>query len=258
MEAEQRASASAAPDHQQQNAQSLGGVVRLALACLVAAVALVGALGLSSGLAKANAARPQASTISISSQTQTLHYPSTITFQLQASDSAGSINGAHLAISVPPEGISHDIPVQVDQPGAQIALSYTYDATNDYLPPFTPITYHWTLSDGSAQDTLTGADQQFDFTDTRFTWQHLSQSNISVYWYHQNSAFGQNLLNTAVSEALSIEQDLKGQITIPLRVFTYQSDQDLRGGLPPNTPNWAGGVALVELHQALIVIGNAQ
>jgi hypothetical protein len=227
---------------------------------LLAAVvlALVGALSLNIGLARASQARPASSTISILSQTQSFRYPSSMTFTLQASDSTGSISSAHLIIEVPPEQMHHDITVPVNQPGSQVTLNYTYDASNDYLPPFTPITYHWVLGDGNQQNMLTGASKQFDFEDTRFTWSHLSQSDITVYWYKLGTTFGQNLLNTAVSEATSIEQDLQGTLTTPIRVFAYQSNEDLRGGLPPNTPDWAGGVALIELHQALIVVGDTQ
>lgn len=225
---------------------------------LLAALALAGALALNMGVAQARQARPAASTISILSETQTFRYPSTMTFTLQANDSSGSISSAHLIIEVPPEQIHHDVTVPVNQPGSQITLNYAYDATNDYLPPFTPITYHWVLGDSNQQNTLTGASKQFDFEDTRFTWSHLSQSNITVYWYKLNSTFGQQLLSTAVSEATSIEQDLQGTLTTPIRVFAYQSSEDLREGLPPSAPDWAGGVALVELYQALIVVGNSE
>jgi hypothetical protein len=223
-----------------------------------AALALACIFSLSIGAARASQALPTTSTISILSETQTFRYPSTMTFTLQASDSTGSISSAHLLIDISPEDIHHDIPVPVNQPGPQVTLNYAYDASNDYLPPFTPITYHWVLGDSNQQNTLTGATQQFDFEDTRFTWSHLSQSSITVYWYKLGTAFGQTLLSTAVSEATSIEQDLQGTLTTPIRVIAYQSNEDLRGGLPPGTPDWAGGVALVELHQALIVVGNTQ
>jgi hypothetical protein len=206
-------------------------------------------------VAQARGVRP-ASSINILSETETVRYPSAMNFTLQANDSSGSISSAHLLIDVPPEQVHHDITVPVTQPGPQITLNYTYDATSDYLPPFTPVTYHWVLGENSQQNTLTGPDQQFDFEDTRFTWSHLSQNDITVYWYGLDNTFGQKLLNTAVSEATSIEQDLQGTLTIPIRVFAYQSSLDLRGGLPPHTPNWAGGVALVRLHEALIVVSD--
>jgi hypothetical protein len=222
----------------------------------ILALALVSAFSLNLEVAQARVLHPASSTISILSQTQTVRYPSAMNFALQASDSTGTISSAHLIIDVPPEQVHHDITVPVTQPGSQITLNYAYDATNDYLPPFTPVTYHWVLEDSNQQNTLSGPDQQFDFEDTRFTWTHLSQNDITVYWYGLDNTFGQKLLNTAVSEATSIEQDLQGSLTIPIRVFAYQSSLDLRGGLPPNTPNWAGGVALVALHQALIVVSD--
>jgi hypothetical protein len=238
-------------------APALASLARVSL-LLIALLALLGALGLNVRVAAASALHPASSSITILSQTQTFSYPSKMTFTLQASDSAGSITSAHLVLDVPPEQIHHDITVPVTQPGTQVTLNYTYDASTDYLPPFTPVTYHWVLGDSKQPSPLVGANQQFDFEDTRFTWNHLSQSNITVYWYKQDATFGQQLLTTAVSEATSIEQDLQTTLTTPLRVFTYQSDQDLRGGLPPSTPNWAGGVAFVELYQALIVVGNTQ
>ncbi|HEY7358909.1 MAG TPA: peptidase MA family metallohydrolase, partial [Ktedonobacterales bacterium] len=93
--------------------------------------------------------------------------------------------------------------------------------------------------------------------DTRFAWQHLGQGEISVYWYDQDTAYGQNLLNTAATEATTIEKDLNGTLSAPIRVLVYASNQDLRGGLPADTPNWAGGVAFISLDEALIVVGDA-
>lgn len=230
-----------------------GNIWRLLVLFWLAAT-LVCPSSFSSGRAQASAAR-LASSIAIVSQTQTFTYPSQIIFQLQATDSVSAITSARLEISVPQEGIDRQITVPVSQPGAQVSLTYTYNATHDYLPPFTPITYHWTLGD-SAHNSLTGSDQRFDFVDTRFHWQHVTQHGISVYWYNQSASFGQNILNTAVSEATTIEHDLNGTLTAPLRVLVYASNQDLHGGLPPGAPDWAGGVAFVELQEALIVVGN--
>jgi hypothetical protein len=229
----------------------------LAALWLAITLGLVAAFSLSAGIAQASSARPGANAITITSQTQTYTYATRMTFQVQASDSAGTINKAELEIKVAQIGMDRRITVPVPQPGATVSLAYRYDPGSDYLPPFTPITYHWMLSDNT-QHSLTGADQHFDFADTRFTWSHLTKNDISIYWYHQNTAYGQNLLNTAVKEATSIEQDLHGTLTDPIHVLVYASDQDLRGGLPSDTPNWAGGVALIPLHEALIVVGDAQ
>lgn len=222
---------------------------------LAATLALFAALSLRAGQAQA-AAPPAANVITITSQTQTYTYATLITFQVRASDSAGKISSARLEISVPEIRIDHQINVPVSPPGASVSLTYRYNSSSDYLPPFTPITYHWTLSD-NAQHSLTGANQHFDFVDTRFAWQRLTQGNISVYWYNQSTAYGQNLLDTATKEAASIEQDLNGALSAPIRVLVYASNQDLRGGLPSDAPNWAGGVAFIPLDEALIVVGDA-
>lgn len=251
------AAATQAPTPRQSSGRKMPGGRSWAALWLAITLALVAAFGLSSGLAQASAARPDANAITITSETQSDTYPSQMTFQVQASDNAGTISGAQLEIAVPQINVDHQITVPVPQPGATVSLTYRYDPSSDYLPPFTLVTYHWTLSD-NAQHSLTGTDQHFDFVDTRFSWRHLTQGELSVYWYNQNTAYGQNILNTASQEATSIEHDLNGTLTAPVRVLVYATAQDLRGGLPPNAPNWAGGVALIQFDEALIVVGDAQ
>ncbi len=221
---------------------------------LAPTLALLAAFSLSLGIAQAASTLPQASPITITSETQTFTYATQITFQVSASDTAGKIASAQLEIMVQPVGIDRHINVPVAEPGSSVTLSYRYDASSDYLPPYSPITYRWTLSD-NAQHSLTGAAQRFDFADTRFDWQHLTQSGISIYWYGQDAAYGQNILTTAAQEAASIAQDFNGTLTDPLKVIVYASNKDLQGGLPANSPNWAGGVALIPFDEALIVLG---
>lgn len=256
---DERGTAEAAlrPASRQSEGLKTPGGRSLAPLWLAALLALVAAFGFSSGLAWASAAHSDANAITITSETQSTIYPSQMTFQVQASDSAGTISSAQLEITVPQISIDHQISVPVSPPGATVSLTYRYDPSSDYLPPFTPVIYHWTLGD-NAQHSLTGADQHFDFVDTRFSWSHLTQGELSVYWYNQNTAYGQNILNTASQEATSIEHDLNGTLTAPIRVLVYATAQDLRGGLPPNSPNWAGGVALIQFDEALIVVGDAQ
>jgi hypothetical protein len=224
---------------------------------LAPSLALLAAFTLSAGKAKAAEAPPlpDSDAITITSETQTFTYATQITFQVSASDTVGKITAAQLEIIVQPIGIDHHIDVPVAQPGPSVTLTYHYNPGSDYLPPYSPVTYRWTFSD-NAQHSLTGPAQHFDFADTRFSWQHLTRSNITVYWYDQNTAYGQNILDTAVQEAASIQHDLNGTVTDPLKVIAYASNEDLQGGLPANSPIWAGGVALIPFEEALIVVGD--
>ena len=246
------------PSPQRPNgAKKLAGRYIPAALCLVTVLAVFAAFGFSIERSQAASTQPEANAITITAQTQTFTYSSQITFQLHASDTSGTITKAGLEIKVPQLGLDRQLNVPVEQPGSSIALTYRYDSSNDDLPPFGPITYHWTLSD-NAQHSLTGSNQHFDFADTRFTWQHLTQGDISIYWYNQSTSYGQNILDTAEKEATSIEQDLNGTLTAPLRVLIYASNDDLQAGLPANSPQWAGGVALISFDEALIVVGGSQ
>ncbi len=195
--------------------------------------------------------------ITILSETDSIAFPNAITFQLKAQDTNSLITQANISITTDAAGaINSQIEnVAVAQSATTVSLSWQMTTTNDnFLVPGTHITYNWQLQDASGTHTLPS--QQFYTSDSRFSWQQLSQGMVQINWYNNSSAFGQGLLSQAVNDVARISHNLGGSPTLPLHIWVYQSDNDFRGALPPGTFEWVGGIAFPSLDECFIVVNN--
>ena len=137
--------------------------------------------------------------IQVTSQTDSLTFPKAIDFRLSAVDSSSNIVQAVLYIasndatnSVPNASHSANF-----RHAKTITLVYHDDISgNNFITPGTPMQYYWILQD-SAGNSYTGATQHFILIDSRFSWQHLTQGQVTVNWYNRSQAFGQALLADA-------------------------------------------------------------
>lgn len=197
------------------------------------------------------------SPITILSETDNITFPNTITFQLKAQDNSSPITQANISITTDTAGASNSEieNVAVAQSTTTVSLSWQMATTGDnFLVPGTHITYNWQLQDTSGTHTLPS--QQFYTSDSRFSWQHLSQGMVQINWYNNSSIFGQRLLSQAANDVTRISHNLGASPTLPLHIWVYQSDNDFRGALPPGTFEWVGGVALPSLDECFIVVNN--
>lgn len=202
-------------------------------------------------------AQATTSPITVLSETDGIAFPNAITFQLKAQDTSSAITQANISITIDAAGaINSEIEnVALAQSATIVSLSWQMTTTGDnFLVPGTHITYNWQLQDTSGTHTLPS--QQFYTSDTRFSWQHLSQSMVQINWYNNSSAFGQGLLARAVSDVTRISRNLGGGPTLPLHIWVYQSDNDFHDALPPGTFEWVGGIAFPSLDECFIVVNN--
>lgn len=194
------------------------------------------------------------SPITVQAETQSGAFPNAITFQLKAHDTTGMISQATLLLtSNVPYYIDELHPVKIDQPSATVALTWREDTTGQhFLVPGTPITYTWELVDSNGTYDL--PQQQFTTIDTRFSWQHLAQGLLQVNWYNRPSDFGQTVLAQALNSITHISSNLGGGPQQPLTLWIYQTHDDFRTSLTPNTHEWVGGIAFPSLNEAFIVV----
>ena len=96
------------------SAKKLSGRYIVAALGLVTVLAAFAAFGFSIGHSQAASTQLAATAITITSQTQTFTYSSQITFQLDASDTSGTITTAGLEIKVPQLGLDRQLNVPVD------------------------------------------------------------------------------------------------------------------------------------------------
>jgi hypothetical protein len=222
-------------------------LLRLLLVCLAG--------GLLSPILFTSRALAASNPITVTSQTETVTFPRSIDFQVSATDSSSPIREALLTIIFFPVGAEQH-QVTVNNPAQMLTLHWHEDTSgNDFNPAGTQISYHWDFVDETG-GSYSGPTQTFTVTDTRFSWQHLSQNMLQVDWYNRSQSFGQAVLSDASAAIQRISANLGGGLSHPVNLWIYQTDQDFQGSLPPQTHEWVGGVAFPELDQAEIVVGS--
>ncbi len=204
-------------------------------------------------LTQANAHTRATDPITVISETYTLTYPKNIDFQINARDAQTTITGATIFLLVPaPRYLNEAHDVAIKNPAQTATLSWHEDTnSHTFLSPGTQLTYYWQLRDASG--THNEATQQLTVTDTRFAWQHLTQNFLQVNWYNRPTDFGQAVLAQAMTSINRISSNMGGTLSRPVNLWVYQNDTDFRGALPPSAHEWVGGIAFIDLNQAMIV-----
>ncbi|GHO43528.1 peptidase MA family metallohydrolase [Ktedonospora formicarum] len=196
--------------------------------------------------------------ITVTSQTQKIDFPKSIDFQLSARDAGGSITQATLYIMTPMGNEQEQHTVVASQPGAIVHLSWheTFKERN-FLPPGTPVTYHWEISD-SAGGSHTSDTRSFQVNDTRYNWQESDENKVQIKSYNNNEATTQ-ALQTNVEKALkTITQNLGKGPNRPITLWIYKDRKTFKSALPPDTEEWVGGIAFPNINQGMFVVEDPQ
>ncbi len=192
--------------------------------------------------------------ITVTSESDSMHFPDSIDFQMSAVDSSSPITEAiiYIAYDAGPDTYPTLHPISISKPARSITVSWQENTSgNNFLMPGTPVQYYWVIQDSSGYQ-HTQATQYFTIIDTRFSWQNLSQGMLHVYWYTRSQAFGQLLLQDAVNSLNHISSNLGGGLLHPINLWVYASEGDFHGALPPGSYEWVGGEAVPPLNEAFI------
>ena len=74
------------------------------------------------------------------------------------------------------------------QAGKNVSASWAWDMRKGSLPPGAKITYWWVIEDTSG-NRLTTPKETLSFDDTRYKWQKVGDSKISIFWYQGSRSF---------------------------------------------------------------------
>jgi len=147
--------------------------------------------------------------------------------------------------------------VETLQPANDGSVSFTYDATQNTLAPFSTVVfwYQATLSDGN---TYTSEPIQFKYNDSRFPWQSMSGENVTVNWYAGDNSFGSAALDAAKAGMRTMNEIITISNNEPVEVYIYSDVADLHNILQLGGPEWAGGHALPQAGVVLVAIPPGQ
>ena len=127
------------------------------------------------------------------------------------------------------------------QPGKNVSASWAWDMRKGSLPPGAKITYWWVIEDTSG-NRLTTPKETLSFDDTRYKWQKVGDSKISIFWYQGSRSFADDLLKAAQDAATKLGKDTGVFIEKPVSLYIYGNYRDLRGSIVA-PEEWTGGVA---------------
>lgn len=149
--------------------------------------------------------------------------------------------------------------VETLQVGVDGSVSYTYNASQNVLPPFSMIVFWFQvrLADGQ---TYTSAPVLFRYEDNRFPWRAATGGPLTVHWYAGEDAFGQAALDAAGAGMSSMRAVVPLSLDEPVEIYIYSNVADLQDALQLGGEDWTGGHADPELGVVMVSIapGEAQ
>lgn len=180
-----------------------------------------------------------------------LDFPTSLTFHLEVS-APGQITGVFLNYGANGRGCLQPITRQSTdiEPGTQVTASWEWDfKQSGSLPPGTQIWWEWEVVFSSG-DKLFTERQTYVLEDPRFTWKHIENERVSVYWVEGDNSFGTQLLNIALDSLDRLENEIGIQALEKIRLTIYPDAEDIQGAIL-YISEWAGGLAFPEFNTML-------
>ena len=130
--------------------------------------------------------------------------------------------------------------VETVQVGGDGSVSFTYDASQNLIPPFSWVVF-WFQATLTNDQIYTSSPITFAYNDDRFPWRGATRANVTVHWYAGDDAFGATALDAAGAGMLSMDEFIPLSLSDPIDIYIYSNINDLQSTLPFNGADWTGG-----------------
>lgn len=187
--------------------------------------------------------------IDVTAATAVVDFGRTITFQATITAPIG-IQQVSLLFRGMNEDVTRVEPVQLGPDGF---VSFTYDASRNFFPPFSSVVF-WFQATLADNQTYTSQPITFAYNDNRFPWREAKRDNLVVHWYAGDDAFGAAALDAANRGILSINEFIPISSSQPIDIYIYSNALDLQNTLLLGGQEWVGGHANPELGVVLVAI----
>ncbi len=166
--------------------------------------------------------------ITVIANTYEYSFSEQIVFRMVAKG-ASEINAITLTYRVGGEPVTNRAYPEFE-PAKQVEAEYVWQLQRGEIPPGSDIEYTWRVEDADG-NVLETKPVTFTYMDDRFSWQHLTEGKIVLYWYDADQAFGQKLLDSAVNSLTRLEENVGVELERPVKIIVYQSKADMQEAL---------------------------
>lgn len=177
-----------------------------------------------------------------------VNFPMEITFKL-AAKSAFPITDIRLRYNIDQisfASVTSERYVE-SKPDVNVDVKWTLDMRKTGgWPPGTRITYWWVLTDSGGADKTQTEPTTLTYEDQRFSWQTVTDGQVTVHYYFGGPLFARDMLSSANQGLKKMAGDSGITLMRPLNIYIYNSQDDLLGALVfPH--GWEGAVSYFEV-----------
>jgi hypothetical protein len=177
-------------------------------------------------------------------------FPEEVVFRLSAHSEA-TIEEVTLQYQILPDGVmAYGRPDFTPAERVQVDFHLKgNDPPRSYLAPGAQIDYFWEIEDG-AGNKLTTDPATFVYEDIRFSWESVSEGNVSVYWYAGSRSSAESSLEVARETLDEMAALLGATVDYPLKVWIYDSYDDMLPALVRRSETHAQQVVVAGMRVA--------
>jgi hypothetical protein len=186
-------------------------------------------------------------------------FPEGITFAVSA-EGDSSIEEIKLRYKILPDGTAA-IGRPEFEPATSVVTSFQVEGNSArlHLPPGTVIEYHWEATDADGDESRTDT-QSYFYDDTRFQWTPIESNSVTIYYYSGSEDEAQAMLSAASERIASMSQLLGANIDFRVKVWIYDSVEDMRPALQRRSETYEASVITAGVRVAtdtVLILGNA-
>ena len=199
-----------------------------------------------------NFAHAQEEQISLLDNTVEIYFPSALVFKIEAA-SQSDITKIRLHYQVDKMNYAQvTSEVWLDFTSSpEVEAEWVCDMRKVSLPAGAKVEYWWTI-ETEAGDTLVTYSDIIQFDDLRYSWQELTEGQLSLFWYEGSQSFAEKLMAACQQALERLAEDTGAYLEKPVSIYIYASTRDLQGAMI-FPQEWTGGVAFTE--HSIIAIG---
>ncbi len=135
------------------------------------------------------------------------------------------------------------------------SASYVWDASADHVTPNTRITYAWRATDGGTVTVSRQGTLLYDDDRPGLDWSSAQLGNATVHWYGGDESIARRFGELAADGAGRAEDLLGHEMTGPVDIFVYDSQDDFFGALGPGAREWTGAATYPGIRTIFMWLG---